>query len=64
MSGGVTLVNLLISLGLTVEFKKSNLKPSQEMDYLGYHWNTKLMTMEPMERRLIKARHLVKERMK
>ena len=37
--------NLLESLGFTINVKKSNLKPSRQIVYLGFLWDTELMTL-------------------
>ncbi|KAA6384541.1 MAG: hypothetical protein EZS28_019932 [Streblomastix strix] len=51
-------------LGLTVEFNKSKLQPSDKAEYLGYLWDSEAMTMESIPKRIIKGRKLVRERLK
>jgi ribonuclease HI len=50
---------LLRSLGLTVNFRKSMLEPSQQFTYLGFVWKTVEMTVEIEERKRTNAREEV-----
>jgi hypothetical protein len=52
---------LLRSLGLTVNFNKSRLIPSQQFTYLGFRWNTINMTVQVEERKRATAREEVKK---
>ena len=50
---------LLKKLGLTINYKKSTLDPSQTFTFLGYHWNSLKMSCTLPEDRLLNIKYLV-----
>ena len=54
-----TILPLLAQLGLTINYKKSSLVPSQQFTFLGYHWDTRTLTCQLPEDRLLNIKYLV-----
>ena len=52
-------MNLLESLGFTINFTKSNLIPSQTILHLGYIWNSSSMTLALPHDKVLKSKRLI-----
>lgn len=55
-----TVVNTLSWLGFSINHKKSNLIPSQNLVHLGYIWDTPSMTLSVPEVKITKTKNLAK----
>ncbi|KAA6365970.1 MAG: putative Transposon Ty3-G Gag-Pol polyprotein [Streblomastix strix] len=58
------IILLFRKLGLTIEWKKSNLIPSHQFIYLGFDWDTNKMIVSPLKERIQKVTNKVSQRLK
>ncbi|KAA6373899.1 MAG: putative reverse transcriptase [Streblomastix strix] len=60
----VVALQLFTSLGLTIEWQKSKLIPTHRFTYLGMDWDTIAMNVQPIGKRITKAKRMVRDRIR